>query len=493
MDNFYTSTVYSKGAEVIRMYSTLLGTDGFRKGMDLYFERHDGQAVACDDFRAAMSDANGQDLTQFENWYLQSGTPIVSVSANWSEEFNRYTLRFQQSCPDTPGQSEKQPFHIPISMGLLGPNGEEFIEARVLELKEWEQEFVFDNLPSEPTPSLLRNFSAPVRLRFDWTEEQLAFLMANDSDSFQRWEAGQMLYSRVILSMVDQLRSGEDLQLNAFLSNAFHAILSNKGMDPSLKAYALTLPDEATLAEEMEVVHPDELHECRRFLMKSLAAQWRTELEFLYAELAPEGPFVHSPSEAGRRRLRNLALGYLSSLETEDTLKKCRSQMDSANNMTDQFAALSCLTSISSPISEKAVLDFYTQWKGDPLVVDKWLAVQASAARKDTCERVEALRNHEAFDIKNPNKARSLIRCFFRNLSSFHRADGFGYQWVADRVIELNALNPQIAARMAGAFASWKRMDSNRQALIKEQLVRIQNEDELSKDLMEIIQKTLNA
>ena len=363
MDNFYTSTVYSKGAEVIRMYFTLLGEQGFRKGMDLYFERHDGQAVTCDDFRAAMAEANSRDFAQFENWYLQSGTPVVDVSADWCDDEKRYTLSFKQSCPDTPGQSKKQAFHIPISMGLLGSDGSELVEPQILELTEWEHSFTFEGLSCQPVPSLLRGFSAPVKLNFEWTDEQLAFLMAHDSDSFQRWEAGQKLYTKVILSMVDQLRSDGALSMNPFVSEAFCAILTSEGMDYSLQAYALTLPDESTLAEEMEVVHPDELHKCRRFLIKALASEWRQELEELYEKLAPHAPFVHSPSEAGRRRLRNLCLSYLSSLEAEATLNACRSQMDSADNMTDQFAALSCLASVPSPISEKATEDFYDQWK----------------------------------------------------------------------------------------------------------------------------------
>ena len=493
MDNFYTSTVYSKGAEVIGMYRTMLGKDGFRKGMDLYFDRHDGQAVTCDDFRAAMADANGVDLDQFERWYLQAGTPVVNASSTWDADAGTFTLNLSQSCAATPGQEQKLPFQIPVRIGLLGADGSNLVEEQVLQLREESQNYVFSGLDQEPTPSLLRGFSAPVRLNYDWSNQQLALLMASDSDDFNRWEAGQTLFTRVVLELVEVIRAGGEPGLDQFVVDAFSRTLTASGGDRSLQAYALSLPDEATLSLAMKMVFPDELHRARRFVIKELAAKLKQEFIDLYQELSPRGSFEHNPAESGRRRLRNLCLGYLSSLEDQEAIGRCQQQMESADNMTDEFAALSCLAGIPGEDGDQALEGFYGKWKQDDLVVDKWLGVQAGACRSDTCERVEAIRQHEAFDIANPNKARALIRVFLRNLSSFHRADGAGYRWVADRVLELDKLNPQIAARMAGAFSSWRRFDQDRQELMKVELERILAADKLSKDLFEIASKTINS
>jgi len=494
MVNFYTSTVYSKGAEVIRMYRTLLGSDGFRKGMDLYFERHDGQAVTCDDFRAAMADANSVKLDQFENWYLQSGTPSVDCNGEWDATTNTYTLNFKQSCAATPGQDEKHNFHIPIRVGLLAASdGSELIEEQILELLEAEHSFSFTGLPEEPVPSLLRGFSAPVKLNFAWSDAQLATLMGHDQDPFCRWEAGQTLFTNVVLDLVAAQLEGQTMQLPDAVLQAFSSTLYATGIDKSLQAYALALPDLSTLSQEMEIVRPDELFKARKFVVCGIAKALKDDLLDLYKKLSPVGAFEHNPSEAGRRRLRNLCLGYLACSEDQAAIDLCLAQMQSADNMTDEFAAFSCLAGIDDPACDKAIADFYEKWQSEDLVIDKWLAAQAAAARQDTCARVEAVRQHQAFDIGNPNKARSLIRVFFRNLVAFHQQDGAGYRWVADRVIELNKINPQISARMAGAFGPWRRFDQDRQALMKAELERILASEDVCKDLFEIVSKTLNS
>ena len=491
MDNFYTVTVYDKGAEVIRLYHTLLGADGFRKGMDLYFERHDGQAVTCDDFRAAMADANGADLTQVELWYLQAGTPVVRADGSWDEAAQTYTLTLEQSCPATPGQPTKEPFHIPVACGLLDADGNDLIGTRVLDLREARQEFVFDGVATEPVPSLLRNFSAPVKLRMDHTDDQLAFLLAHDSAAFNRWEAGQKLGTRVALGLVDDLRAGRDLQLSDRLVDAFRQTLRATDLDQSLQSYALRLPGERTLGEEMDVVLPHELHAARKFAVETLAEQLRDDWLAVYEREAPIGPYRYSPAEAGRRRMRNLSLGYLSALETDETVGLCERQYETADNMTDQLSALACLASIPGDACDRALAAFYEQWKHVALVVDKWLSVQAGADRDDVLERVDDLRNHPAYDVRNPNKVRALVRVFFRNQAAFHVEGGAGYRWVADRILELDELNPQMSARTADAFTPWRRFDAAPQALMKEQLERIAAREGISKNLFEIVSKSL--
>jgi len=487
MDNFYTSTVYSKGAEVIRMIETVLGKEGFRKGMDLYFERHDGQAVTCDDFRSAMADANDTNLDAFERWYLQAGTPTLHAEGHYDAGASTYTLHLRQSCGATPGQAVKEPFPIPVAVGLLGKSGKDLLPTRICLLEKLEESFCFEGVAETPILSLLRDFSAPVKLEFEESDKDLAFCFAHDSDSFNRWEAGQKLATRELLAA-----ASEKPVASAF-SESFGKLLKATGMDDSLKAYALRLPALATLAEEVDVVNPSALATARRDMVQSLAKAHEESLLSLWKSLAPSRDFVHNPAEAGRRRLRNTCLAYLTCFDGSSHLPLAQEQLNDADNMTDQFSALACLVDTPGPESAQALKQFYAQWKGEALVVDKWLSVQAGADREDTLECVDALLSHEAFDMKNPNKARSLIRVFFRNLPAFHRPDGKGYTWIADRVIQLDAINPQIAARMAGAFGAWRRMEPGRQALMKAELERMLGADKLSKDTWEIIHRTLAA
>lgn len=493
MDNFYTATVYNKGAEIIRMMHTLVGAAGFRKGMDLYFERHDGQAVSCDDFRAAIADANGIDLDQFERWYLQAGTPVVHAQGTYDVGASKYTLRLRQTCPSTPGQEEKRPFHIPVAAGLLAHDGRELAPTRVLELREQEQEFVFEDIGEEPVPSLLRGFSAPVRLEIAQSDEELALLLGHDSDSFNRWDAGQRLGTRVVLDMVKQIQAGSTPEVPTHLIDAMRSVLEDLELDPSLKAYALRLPDESTLGAEMDIIDPDALHQARRICVRGVAEALRDSLLSLYRGLTSHDAYSFDLRSVGRRRLRNLCLGLLSSLEEPELMQLCADQYHSADNMTDLMAGLVCLVAHDNERRPKVLADFYGKWKEEALVVDKWLAVQSSSGRPDTLANIKALLDHEAFDIKNPNKVRSLIRTFGANQVCFHAADGSGYQFLADMVITLDKLNPQMAARIAGAFAQWNRFDQARQDLMIAQLERMQATEGLSKDTGEIVTRCLPA
>jgi aminopeptidase N len=492
MDNFYTATVYEKGAEVLRMIRTLVGMDGFRKGMDLYFERHDGQAVTCDDFRAAMAAANDVDLDQFERWYAQAGTPAMTAEGAHDADQQTYTLTLTQSCPPTPGQQTKEPFHMPVAVGLLGSDGSDLIGTRVLELREAKQRFVFEGIGEPPVPSLLRGFSAPVKLTAPLDDAQLAFLMAHDSDPFNRWEAGQVLYSRVALRLVGEIQSDAvDPAVPEALVVAFGELLTGDDVDPSLRSFAMGIPGERTLGDSMLTVDPDAIHSARRLMARTLAADHEAALQTIYRREAPRGPYRYSPAEAGRRRLRNASLGYLSALGRADTTGLCVAQLHDADNMTDEIAALHCLARLPGAACDEALAHFYTRWNENPLVLDKWFSTQAGALRDDALERVDALLGHPDFDPKNPNRFRALVRTFSRNQPAFHRPDGEGYRWLADRVRALDPLNPQVAARTAEAFAPWRRFDDARQGLMRGQLERIAERNGISKNLYEIVTRCL--
>ncbi len=502
ISNFYTATVYEKGAEVVRMLHTLLGAAGFRRGMDLYFERHDGQAVTTDDFVAAMADANGADLAQFKRWYDQAGTPTLEARGEHDAAGRRYTLTVRQSIPPTPGQPDKLPMHVPVALGLLGPDGREIAlrlegepasagTERILSVRAAEERFVFVDVPQRPVPSLLRRFSAPVNLEFDYSEADLVHLMAHDSDAFNRWEAGQRLALAIVLRGVDAIRAGRAVDVPRAYIGAVARVLADGARDPAFAAEALVLPAEPYVAEQLEVVDPDAIHGARNALRRAVAAALRPELERTYREFEGRGAYSPDAQSAGRRALRNMALGYLMELGAPEIEARCAAQFDRADNMTDRMAALGALANSDAPARAAVLERFYAKWKHEPLVVDKWLAVQATSRRADTLARVKALLGHEAFDLRNPNKVYALIRSFCANHVRFHAADGAGYAFAADRVLELDPLNPQIAARIARAFDRWRKFDAARQEKARAALERIRGAAGLSKDVAEVVTKAL--
>ncbi|AMV70899.1 aminopeptidase N [Desulfuromonas carbonis] len=503
INNFYTMTVYNKGAEVIRMQHTLLGAAGFRRGLDLYFERHDGAAVTVDDFVAAMADGGGIDLDQFRRWYSQAGTPVVAATGSYDAAARSYTLTLRQSCPPTPGQPVKEPFHIPLAVGLLGPDGADLplrLEGearaagttRVLELRAAEQSFRFLDLPAAPVPSLLRSFSAPVRLDINLDDTELAFLFAHDSDSFNRWEAGQQLAVKLLLDLVAAVQAGRELALPEHFRAAFRAALTDSAADPALLAQALLLPAESYLAEQMEVADPIAIHAAREFVRHTLGSGLQKELQTVYMTHQVPGPYRPEPAAVGRRSLRNLSLAYLAASGHPRSLALAERHYRQADNMTDAMAGLAVLANVDIPERVAALDDFYQRWQDDPLVVDKWLTLQATSSLPGTLSEVERLLGHSAFTMKNPNKVRALIGAFAHgNPVRFHVADGSGYRFVAERILELDPRNPQVAARLAGAFGRWRRFDPNRQQLMQEALQQILAAPQLSRDVREVVSKTL--
>jgi len=493
MDNFYTVTVYNKGAEVVRMYATLLGDNGFGAGMDLYFERHDGQAVSCDDFRAAMADANQRDLSQFGLWYSQAGTPVVEASTTYDAAAKTLTLHLGQSCPTTPGQESKQPFLIPVAVGLMARDGRELVPTRILELEQASQDFVFEDLAEDAVPSLLRGFSAPVRLRCEQSDEDLALLLAHDPDSFNRWDAGQRLTMRSLLQAVARLQAGQEPVAEAGLTAALGRVLGDRDLDPALVAASLRLPDETTIGAEMETVDPTAVHQARRQMLRGLGASLQQELLQAYHEFALKGPYRPAKEDIARRSLRNLCLGYLSGDGSASGMALARAQFDQADNMTDRLAALICLSAHVGPARDEAQAIFLDRFRDRPLVVDKWLAVQAASSAPDTLERVTALLEHEAFSRRNPNKVRSLIRTFGGNQAIFHQAGGGGYTLMGREIKAIDRLNPQVASRLASSFTSWRRFDSTRQQLMQAQLEALAIAENLSTDTLEIVHRSLAA
>ncbi|KQY05733.1 aminopeptidase [Massilia sp. Root133] len=502
INNFYTVTVYEKGAEVVRMYQTLLGRDGFRKGMDLYFQRHDEQAVTCDDFRLAMADANGRDLTQFERWYSQAGTPVVQAETRWDEQAQTYTLRLIQSCPSTPGQPEKLPFHIPVAVGLLGRDGRDLpltVDGKnlgttaVLELTDSDQTFVFTGVTEQPTPSILRDFSAPVILKHGYSDAELVHLFSHDSDSVNRWEAGQRLAMSRLLKLTGQVAgAGVDrLDLDDTFIDAMRKILVDDTLDPSFREQALLLPTESMIADQLDVVDPLAIHLARQFVRADIGARLRTELLAQYDANQTPGEYSPDAGSIGKRALKNLALAYLNAAPDEASLALAQKQFDGATNMTDRVAALSALVHARAPAAADALQRFYDEFQGEALVVDKWFAMQAAAPTTDVA-RVRELMTHKAFTLRNPNRARSLVSTFCAgNAMGFHAPDGSGYGFWAEQVIALDALNPQVASRLARAMDRWRRYTPDLQAHMKRALQQVAGQAKLSNDVREVVSKAL--
>ncbi|WP_146540944.1 aminopeptidase N [Pseudomonas bubulae] len=507
ISNFYTLTVYEKGSEVVRMIHTLLGAEGFRKGSDLYFERHDGQAVTCDDFIKAMEDANGADLSQFKRWYSQAGTPRLAVSEHYDAQQHTYSLTFAQSCPATPDKIEKLPFVIPVELGLLDAGGSEIAlqlageaaasgTSRVLSVTEAEQTFTFVGINEKPLPSLLRGFSAPVKLSFDYSRDQLMFLMQHDSDGFNRWDAGQQLAVQVLQELIAQHQRGEALVMDQRLVEALRTVLGNEQLDQAMVAEMLSLPGEAYLTEISDVADVEAIHVAREFSRKQLADSLFDALWTRYQanrEVSKATPYVAEAEHFARRALQNIALSYLMLSGKQQVLAAALEQFEHSDNMTERLTALAVL--VNSPYeAEKAatLASFAEQFKDNPLVMDQWFSVQAGSTLPGGLQRVRELMQHPAFTIKNPNKVRALVGAFAgQNLINFHAADGSGYRFLADLVIELNGFNPQIASRQLAPLTRWRKYDAARQALMKAELERIRSSGELSSDVFEVVSKSL--
>jgi aminopeptidase N len=506
INNFYTATVYEKGAEVVRMIHTLLGEANFRKGMDLYFQRHDGQAVTCDDFVAAMQDASGVDLGQFRRWYSRAGTPRLVAHGSYDAATKRYTLSLRQSLTPTAYEHRLQeagitidegPLHIPVAVGLVLPDGRDALPegTRVLSLTQAEQQFVFEHIEAPPVPSLLRFFSAPVALDFTQSATDLAHLMAHDSDPVNRWEAGQRLATQVLLDGLDA----------APYIEAVRKLLNNPqvgaGDTAALIAETLVLPAEQELAEAFaargETIDPERIHTARVALRQRLAHELRADFERVWAALAPTTPYAPDGEQVGRRALRNQCLGYLAESDAEylrsGVLPRLLTQFRSANNMTDVMAALAALANCAVPERDLALAEFYSKWQHETLVVDKWLQVQATSRLPDTPARVRALLDHPGFDIQVPNKVYALVRAFCgANPRYFHAADGSGYRLAAEVITRLQQTNPQVAARIARSFDRWRQFDAGRQAHAKAALQQLRAIDDLASDVGEVVARALD-
>jgi aminopeptidase N len=504
INNFYTPTVYEKGAEVVRMMHTLLGAERFRKGTDLYFERHDGQAVTCDDFVQAMEDASGVSLAHFRRWYSTAGTPIVTARSEYRAATRELHLTLSQRTPDTPGQAGKVPLLIPVRAGLLGADGKDLPphcanasrkegSSVLLELSQASQTFVFEDVPARPTPSLLRGFSAPVRLETDSTDADLLLRMAHDSDPYGRWDAAQTLAHRRIGSVLTQLAQGSEPKLDDAFVAAFGAALAS-GEDPQLLALSLSLPAEGVIADRMERVDPRLVHEARGFVERGLARPHRAVLQRVYAAMSERGAYRLDPASMGKRSLRNTCLRYLMAVEEPGRGGLAREQLEAATNMTDRIAALGCLVHVDGPDRVRALADFYARYEADALVIDKWFTLQASSSRASTLDEVEALLTHPAFDLKNPNRARSLIDGLAAgNPLRFHDESGRGYAFLRARVQELDGFNPQVAARTLLPLTRFERYEPGRRGLMLEELRKMMRGPSLSRDVYEQVSKALGS
>ena len=503
INNFYTSTVYQKGAEVIRMMQTLLGPDKFRTGTDLYFSRHDGEAVTCEDFVAAMEDASGVDLSQFQLWYSQAGTPTLSAQGKYDAAARTYTLNLQQQGTPTPGQPEKKPYHIPVAVGLIGADGhgipvklkgEDGIGTRVLELTKASDTFVFTDIPTEPRLSLNRNFAAPVTVNFEQSDADRAFLMAHDTDSFNRWNSGQELGAAVIMRALADIQAGRTPQPDATFLDAVGVAIADTEITPTLKAALLALPGEDYLANRMTQEDPVNLHKARKAVRRSIAERHQEALRTLYDSLCAHAQYVPDAAGMGQRLLKRAALGTLATLEMPEITALVKEQFDTADNMTDRMDALGILNLVDVPERQQALGAFYAKFQDDHLVVNKWLTVQAAAPLPSTLETIRGLMNHKGFDIKNPNKIRAVINTFAAaNPVNFHAADGSGYAFLADQILAINAFNPLTAARLVPPLGRWRRFDASRQALMKVQLERLSKAEGLSPDVYELVMKSLAA
>ena len=498
INNFYTLTVYEKGAEIVRMYHSLLGAETYRQATDLYFDRHDGEAVTIEEFVSAMEDASGRDLTQFRRWYKQAGTPVLRVRSAYDAAAQTYTLDFEQSCPATPGQADKLPLVIPVKLGLVGADGTDMqLNAAgqteiVFEMTEASQQLVIENIKGEPVPSLLRGFSAPVKLEYDYSAEQLAHLMANDSDGFNRWDACQTLCLTVLKQLIDDSRHDRPMVVDGQLVEAFKALLTDSSLDPAMVALMLQLPSEALLHEEAETIYVEAIHDARLFMRTALAGCLMEELQAVYQQNITDQAYQPNVEQMGSRSLKNAALGYLMLVGTGVEL--AWAQFQNADNMTDQAAALSALVNCpeGADYAGRALELFEQQFRDEALVMNLWLQIQATNSQDDGLQRVIELIDHNAFTMTNPNKIRSLIGAFANaNHVNFHSQDGSGYRFLTEQILALNTVNPQVAARLVTPLRKWKKFPEPNRQLMRNALQSIAKEPNLVKDLQEIVSKSL--
>ena len=502
INNFYTSTVYEKGAELCRMLHTLLGEDLFRKGMDLYFERHDGEAATVEDFIKCFADVSGRDFKQFMTWYAQAGTPGLVCDLKYNADTRTADLTVEQVLLPTPGQPTKKPLHIPLQLGLLGGNGNDLpletkgsskIEGGVLEITKRKETFRFVDVPVRPVPSLLRNFSAPVNLTVELSDDELLFLMSHDSDAFNRWQAGQDYATRLLIAGVKALRKGKPLPDPSRYIDALGAIATDDRLEPSLRAQTLTLPSESDLARIIaKDIDPDAIHKARTTLRRKLAQSLGGKLETLYSEMAVKEPYAPAPDQIARRALRNSVLGLLTARGGASDVARAAEHFNSAGNLTDEIAGLAALSETRGAEKKAAFERFYERWHEDHIVIDHWFLYQAAVPQHATLATVKKLARHPLMSLENPNKVRTLIGAFAANPVAFNRPDGAGYAYVAERILQIDGFNPQLAARLLTAFRSWRTLESARRKLAEKALKGIAKAKPLSRDVYEIVTRTLD-
>ena len=503
INNFYTSTIYNKGAEVIRMYEKLLGKEKFRKANDLYFDRHDGQAVTIDDYAKCMEEVGGMDLTRFKRWYSQAGTPSVFAEGEYDEKNKTYTLKLRQETKPTPGQDTKLPFVIPMEMGLLDKNGNDMPlqlahektaqgTSRVMVLDTAEAEFKFVNVPEKPVLSANRDFTAPINFHMEYTDAERAHLMAHDSDLFNRWDAAQQYGVKQMLSIVKDIQAGKEPKVDPAYIEALGSYLKDPELDKAFAAKALVLPSESYIADRMDVADVDAIHQAHKLVSKEFAKKFEPELMRTYDTLNVKKEYVPDAENAGERALKNMALAYLATLEKPEIDRKVEAQYYNADNMTDRMAAMGIAANSENP-ARKAILDnFYEQFKDESLVVNKWLSTQASADRPDALPTVKGLLEHPAFVITNPNKVRSVMRGFASNAPALHAKDGSGYAFVAEMTKKLDSINPMVAADTVKPLTKWKKFDPERQEMMVSALEQVLAKPGLSKNVFELVSKSLD-
>ena len=501
--NFYTTTIYNKGAEVIRMMHTLLGDEKFKAGVKLYFKRHDGQAITTDDFVAAMETASGMDLGQFRRWYTQAGTPVLTARGAYDAARSQYVIEIDQHTSPTPDQPEKLPLHIPVRLALLGEHGGNLAlhceeaglsgeSEAMLDIREPHHTFRFLNIPARPVASIARGFSAPIKVEIERADSEFTFLIANETDPFNRWDAAREYSTRLMMKMIEARAAGADLALPDEFVLAMRTLLLDDTLDPAFAAEALALAPESDLADRMEIIAIEAIHDVRNMVRATLARRLEDAFTHAFEANRSRGPYRFNAEETGRRSLKNLCLGYLMELDNPAVQSSCRRQFDTAHNMTDTLAALGCFANMPGAQRDEPLASFYERWKGEPLVLNKWFSLQATSRLPQTLERVRELVGHPAFEITNPNRVYSVIGAFCRaNQRWFHDASGEGYRFLSEQVLTIDAFNPQVAARILGAASHWRRLDPKRSALLHSEIERIRATPKLSKDCYEVATKFL--